>query len=132
MDYDFRLEMKVRDYECDIQGIVNNSVYMNYLEHTRHEFLLSKKVDFADLAAKGINLVVTKAELNFKSSLISGDLFFVTLKFNPVSKIRFEFEQNIYRSKDEQLALSATITGASISDTGRPIKVPEIIEQISV
>ncbi|NLI24182.1 MAG: acyl-CoA thioesterase, partial [Bacteroidales bacterium] len=33
MGYYFELEMEVRDYECDIQGIVNNAVYMNYLEH---------------------------------------------------------------------------------------------------
>jgi acyl-CoA thioester hydrolase len=28
----FASEMSVRDYECDMQGIVNNSVYQNYLE----------------------------------------------------------------------------------------------------
>ena len=28
----YRLKFKVRDYECDMQGIVNNSVYQNYLE----------------------------------------------------------------------------------------------------
>ncbi|MBU2223338.1 MAG: acyl-CoA thioesterase, partial [Gammaproteobacteria bacterium] len=29
----FSVDFKVRDYECDMQGIVNNAVYFNYLEH---------------------------------------------------------------------------------------------------
>ena len=47
--YIYELEMKVRDYECDLQGIVNNANYQHYLEHTRHEFLLTTGVSFAEL-----------------------------------------------------------------------------------
>ena len=36
--YIFQLEMMVRDYECDIQGIVNNANYLHFMEHTRHQF----------------------------------------------------------------------------------------------
>ena len=35
-EYVFETEMEVRDYECDIQGIVNNANYLHYTEHTRH------------------------------------------------------------------------------------------------
>ena len=32
MNYIYELEMKVRDYECDLQGIVNNANYQHYLD----------------------------------------------------------------------------------------------------
>ena len=46
MEYIFELEMQVRDYECDMEGIVNNAIYQHYLEHTRHEFLASSGISF--------------------------------------------------------------------------------------
>ena len=35
----YELAFSVRDYECDLQGIVNNAVYQNYYEHPRHQLL---------------------------------------------------------------------------------------------
>mgnify|MGYP001463481959 CR=1 FL=1 len=65
----FKVDFKVRDYECDLQGIVNNSVYFNYLEHARHEFLHANGVDFAQLTRDKINLVVMRSEMDYKQSI---------------------------------------------------------------
>ncbi len=127
MEYDFKLKMKVRDYECDIQGIVNNGVYMNYLEHARHEFLLARGIDFAELAKNKVNLVVVRAELDYKFPLSSGDEFWVGLNLAQSSRIRFDFLQDIYRCSDDKLLLKAKITGTSVNERGRPY-MPEKIK----
>ncbi|MCF6324802.1 MAG: acyl-CoA thioesterase [Gammaproteobacteria bacterium] len=126
MEYAFRLGFKVRDYECDIQGIVNNGVYQNYLEHARHEYLLASGVDFAELAKNNINLVVVRAELDYKTPLTSGDEFWIGLNTQQNSKVRFDFLQDIYRSSDERLVMKAKITGTALNKRGRPF-VPEEI-----
>jgi acyl-CoA thioester hydrolase len=129
MQYTHQLEFKVRDYECDIQGVVNNGVYQNYLEHARHEFLQSHGINFAEVTAAGINLVVTRAELDYKNSLVSNDLFVVRSLIRQASRVRFEFQQDIFRLPDETLMLAARITGTSLNQQGRPF-VPELLEQL--
>ena len=120
----FSLEMSVRDYECDLQGIVNNAVYQNYLEHTRHEYLKSIGIDFKSCTDKGINLVVARIELDYKHPLTSGENFVVQLNLVRESKIRFAFLQNIYRLPDEKLILQGKVIGVALNAKGRPF-VPE-------
>lgn len=129
MHYTHQLEFKVRDYECDMQGVVNNGVYQNYLEHARHEFLQSHGINFAQVTAAGINLVVTRAELDYRSSLVSNDLFVVRSLIRQVSRVRFEFQQDVFRLPDEKLMLAARITGTSLNQQGRPF-VPEVLADL--
>lgn len=125
----FTLDFKVRDYECDMQGVVNNSVYQNYLEHARHEYLLAKGIDFAELTRKKIHLVVLRAELDYKASLTSGDEFYVEVAIAQSSRVRFDFLQNIIRKNDGKLMLAAKITGTSLNERGRPF-IPDFIAEL--
>jgi len=93
-DYHFELELQVRDYECDIQGIVNNAVYQNYLEHCRHKFLNHVGLDFAELHKEGIDAVVIKAELDYKFPLRPGDVFLIGFAKANFSKEQQEEIQN--------------------------------------
>lgn len=122
----FQVEFKVRDYECDMQGIVNNGVYFNYLEHARHEYLLAKGLDFADLTAKKIHLVVVRSEMDYKNSLTSGDQFVVQVSVERISKVKFGFRQRVVRLPDEKVALEALVIGTALNKRGRPFILPEL------
>ena len=125
----FSLEMAVRDYECDLQGVVNNAVYQNYLEHARHEYLKSIGIDFAALTAQGINLVVTRVELDYKTSLTSGDRFVVEVRLERISPVRIGFRQDIYRLPDRKAVIKGLVTGTALNAKGRP-QLPEALKDI--
>lgn len=103
----FEIEMKVRDYECDAQGIVNNANYMHYFEYTRHEFLDSLGISFSENHKQGVDPVVSKATLEYKTSLTGGETFRSVLTVERQG-IRIVFNQNIYRKKDDALCCKGT------------------------
>lgn len=124
----FSLEMAVRDYECDMQGVVNNAVYQNYLEHARHEYLQSIGINFAALTQQGINLVVTRVEIDYKLSLISGNRFVIEVRPVRISPVRIGFRQDIYRLPDRKMVVKALVTGTALNVKGRPQLPKELAE----
>ena len=106
--YIFSLEMQVRDYGCDLQGIVNNANYQHYTEHTRHEFLRSHGVSFAELHERGIDAVVARMQLQFKTPLRSTDRFVSKLALRKEG-IKYVFVQDIYRLPDLKPVLKSTV-----------------------
>lgn len=108
MNYIYELKMKVRDYECDLQGIVNNANYQHYIEHTRHEFLLSTGISFAKLHADGIDPVVARLTMAFKTPLKSGDEF-VSKLYLKKEGIKYVFYQDIFRLPDMKIVIKSTV-----------------------
>ena len=106
--YIYELKMKVRDYECDLQGIVNNANYQHYLEHTRHEFLTSLGMSFAQLHEEGVDPVVARITMAFKTPLRSGDEFISKLYLKKEG-IKYVFYQDIFRASDMKMVIKATV-----------------------
>ncbi|MCB8964468.1 MAG: acyl-CoA thioesterase [Bacteroidales bacterium] len=122
---DFELEFEVRDYECDFQGIVNNSVYLNYLEHARHKYLLERGINFTSLHTEGIDLVVSRTEIDYKYSLTSGDRFIVRVKTKREGHLRMVFEQEAIKVPEGKTVVKAKVIGVGLSN-GRPMKIEDI------
>ena len=106
--YIFETKMEVRDYECDIEGIVNNANYLHYMEHTRHLFLKECGLSFAEMHNKGVDAVVARMNLQYKVPLQCDDEFLSRLWLEKQG-VRYIFHQDIFRANDEKLCLKATV-----------------------
>lgn len=114
-EYIFKLTDKVRDYECDLQGVVNNANYQHYMEHTRHEFLESLGENFGAMHDKGVDGFVSHVDIDFKTSLKSGDTYISCL--NVYKKgVKLVFEQDIYRASDATLATKGKVESVVVQD----------------
>ncbi len=124
--YMFALPMKVRDYECDLQGIVNNANYQHYLEHARHEFMLGMGVSVSELHDRGVDFVVTHAEMDYKRPLHSRDEFVVKLNVHKKG-IRWLFHEDIFMVNDasELLCLRSMVSCVAVVN-GRPKDSPDL------
>lgn len=101
--YCFIMDMEVRDYELDCEQIVNNANYLHYMEHTRHKFCADAGLSFIEMHNRGIDAVVRKTEVEYKTSLRGGDTFISCLRLERKGP-RFIFHQDIIKSDGTEIA----------------------------
>ena len=127
-DYAYKQKMKVRDYECDLEGIVNNANYQHYMAHTSHEFLLEAGISFAEMLEQNIVSVVARITIDYKTPLRSRDEFLSCLNVR-LEGIRYVFSQDIYRVSDMKLAAKGKVDVVCLVD-GKLSRCPELEEKL--
>lgn len=108
------MDMEVRDYELDCEQIVNNANYLHYMEHTRHKFCQDAGLSFIDMHNRGLDAVVRKVEIEYKSSLRGGDVFVSCLRLERKGP-RFIFYQDIMKP-DGDIVTEAVVTVVILKD----------------
>ena len=128
--YIFTLEIAVRDYELDSEGIVNNAIYLHYLEHTRHAFVKQEGIPFGSLTRDGLIPVVRRMEIDYHTPLRSGDVMLSRLWIERKGP-RFIFYQDIFRKGDAAAVVSAVVTIVCMEKDGRINRGNDLAAQIS-
>ena len=116
--------MEVRDHELDRFGMVNNAVYQNYLEHARHAFLASRGISLTHLLEQKFRPVITRIDLVYLLPLQSGDSFSVQLWLTRLTRVKFQFFQQIQKIPSMQSTTRAHVIGTFLGPNDRPV-MPE-------
>ena len=128
--YIFTLEIAVRDYELDSEGIVNNAIYLHYLEHTRHAFVKQEGIPFGSLTSDGLMPVVRRLEIKYCTPLRSGDVMLSRLWIERKGP-RFVFYQDLFRKADEVPVAKAVVTIVCMDKDGRINRGDELAERVA-
>lgn len=128
--YIFTLEIAVRDYELDSEGIVNNAVYLHYLEHTRHAFVKQEGIPFGSLTSEGLVPVVRRMTIDYHTPLRSGDVMLSRLWIEREGA-RFIFYQDIFKKHSGELVVSAAVTIVCMERNGRINRGDDLAARLS-
>ncbi|WP_404189246.1 acyl-CoA thioesterase [Streptomyces tauricus] len=108
----YAVPVTVRGYETDVQGHLNQAVYVNYAEHARWSLLQAAGISQAGLAAKGVGPVSLEMTVRYLRELRAGDEVEVTCGFDwgEGRGKTFRIEQTI-RKTDRTVAAEITAVG---------------------
>jgi len=121
----FETFLKVRTYELDSYGHVNNSTFLNYCEFARVEFLQKLGYNLESLKEKGFILPIVKIEIEYKLPVFANDELRLTIEWKSRGKSSSVFQQDIFRKEDNKLTASALVTWVVTDLKGMPIKIPD-------
>jgi YbgC/YbaW family acyl-CoA thioester hydrolase len=116
---------RVRSYELDSFGHVNNAIFLNYLEYARGEYLLQKGLSFQDFHRWNALPIVVQAEITYKSPATVHDFLEISGSISVWRKASFVLEYKILNQTTNRLSAKAKMEFAFVSREQRLVPIPD-------
>lgn len=127
--FEHDIEIDVRYYETDGQGVVHHANYFKYFELARVEMLKAMGHDYADLERDGIFLVVHNVACKYHRPARFGDRVRINTKVVRATLARIDHQYRVFVREDVIAEGSSTI--ACVDSDGTIRRMPEILVQAS-
>ena len=126
-NYRHKVEIRVRNYEVDWQGIVHNAVYLQYFEVGRIEYLraLGMTVDLTSIQHEA-RIVLARNEVNYRSPAHFDEAMRIYSRIVYIRDSSFAFEGMIESASEGRLVAENLAVHVWLdARTGRPKSVPD-------
>ena len=121
------IELEIRYYETDGQGIVHHANYFKYFELARVKMLESAGLDYAELERQGILLVVHSISCRYHLPARFGDTLRIVTRIDRATAARLDHSYLVYR--DDQLLAEGKSTIAHVDTSGEVQRMPKCLIQ---
>ena len=117
--------IRVRSYEVDVEGHVNNAVYVHYLEHSRTRAMEDFGIPFQAWLHRGLYIVVTRIDMRIHAPAFMGDELEIRVTPVELRLVKGTFLQEIVNLTRGNKTVTATVYGAIVDRQGKPVRIPE-------
>ncbi|MBC7271207.1 MAG: acyl-CoA thioesterase [Streptomyces sp.] len=120
MSEPFSVPVTVRGYETDVQGHLNQAVYLNYAEHARWALLQAAGISQTGLIGRGVGPVALETTIRYKRELLASDEVSVTCVFEWGGGKTFRIGQTIVKA-DGTVAAEVSAVGGLLDLKARKL-----------
>ena len=129
MSKQFKHKVKIYYEDTDAGGVVYYANYLKYLERARSEAIYSLGLTNANLQKDHDTLIIVKScNIEYKKPAKFEDELEIISSISSKTKTSFTMLQTI--KKNEEIISEATVQLVTVNKEGKPIKIPEILNNL--
>jgi acyl-CoA thioester hydrolase len=129
MSKQFIHKVKIYYEDTDAGGVVYYANYLKYLERARSEAIYSLGLTNANLQKDHDTLIIVKScNIEYKKPAKFEDQLVIISSILSKTKTSFTMLQLI--KKNEEIISEATVQLVTVNKEGKPIKIPEILNNL--
>ena len=129
MSKQFKHKVKIYYEDTDTGGVVYYANYLKYLEGARSEAIYSLGLTNTNLQKDHDTLIIVKScNIEYKKPAKFEDQLVIISSI--LSKTRTSFTMLQIIKKNEEIISEATVQLVTVNKEGKPIKIPEILNNL--
>ncbi len=123
------MEIKVYYKDTDCGGVVYYANYLDYFEQARTEWMEERGVSIKELKCKGIQFIVKRAEVDYKSPAQYGEILQIITNIDKPAGVRINFSHEIKEKESGRLIVTGSTQLVCIDEELKPCRIPEDVSK---